>query len=80
MKRKLQIIAYLLMFFVNSYNIFSQTTASSGRCGTDFEGQLQVKFTPAELSQARSAVNPTQYVFNVKVHYINNNVPVPTKS
>ena len=43
-------------------------------CGTNFEGQPQIKFTASELASARSTLNPTQYIFNVKIHFINNNV------
>ena len=47
---------------------------NGGECGTSAEGPV-FRFNSSQLNQARFAVNLEKYVFNVKVHYIANNIP-----
>lgn len=61
--------------FVNAQEERLILSTSYGECGTSAEGPV-FRFNSAELNSSKFAINLTHYVFNIKIHYIANNVPV----
>ena len=72
-------IFIILAVFITTFSVAQQErlipSVTSGECGTSPEGPV-FRFNNNQLHNSKFAVNATHYVFNIKVHYIANNVPV----
>ena len=80
MKNNILKLALALIMLLNLNATYAQAERlippdiNGGECGTSAEGPV-FRFNSSQLNQARFAVNLEKYVFNVKVHYIANNIP-----
>ena len=72
-------IFIILAVFITTFSVAQQErlipSVTSGECGTSPEGPV-FRFNNNQLHSSKFSVNATHYVFNIKVHYIANNVPV----
>ena len=72
-------IFIILAVFITTFSVAQQDrlipSVTLGECGTSPEGPV-FRFNNNQLQRSKFAINATHYVFNVKVHYIANNVPV----